>query len=46
MYDVIIIGSGGAGLSAALSAKEKQIKYLLYQKPTLLILKQCKHKVE
>ncbi len=32
MYDVIIIGSGGAGLSAALSAKEKTDKVLVISK--------------
>lgn len=32
MYDVIIVGSGGAGLSAALSAKEKTNKVLVVSK--------------
>ena len=32
MYDVIIVGSGGAGLSAALSAKEKTNKVLVISK--------------
>ena len=32
MYDVIIIGSGAAGLSAALSTKEKNLKTLVISK--------------
>lgn len=32
MYDVLIIGSGAAGLSAALSAKEKNLKTLVISK--------------
>ena len=39
MVDVLIIGGGGAGLSAALAAKESGAKVAVLSKLTLLVPK-------
>ena len=44
MLDILIIGSGGAGLTAALSAKEKGASVLVVGKPTLPTHKPLWHK--